>query len=205
MRNQRLFWGAIAIAAWFLAGGVRQSASVAKAGRSPVGEKVRGACPAVPNDAAPIAGLQTAWAIRDPKTETIRLVFGDHDLACRDLPLGGPMHTEPCVASWEFAFTLSPAHQTPGVYNLHDYEANYAESAVIPQPDREGCQSEGGCMGMGMGAAGGAKGPDSTVEIYSVSDECVTGRIHRLERGASTPPPPDFTGTFQALVCTSSE
>ena len=206
VQNQRFFWVTIAAAAWLLAGGITNKKSASSAAQRPAPEAIRGTCPAVPNDAAPIAGLQTARAIRDASLPGLRLVFADHALACRDLPRGPvSMAGDPCVSSWEFAFTLPPEAQQPGVYNLNDYQADYAESFSASLPGGgDGCRSGGGCVGGGTGAAGGAKGPDSTIEIYSVSEECITGRILRLERGSGTGVP-DFTGTFQALVCTTEQ
>jgi hypothetical protein len=202
MQSQRVFWVAIAAAAWLLVGGISQSEVTTPEAPRQAGYEVLAACPAVPNDTTPIAGLHTAWAIDEPSAGGIRLLFADHPLACRrdSHLLGGTMDGKTCTPSWQFAFTLSADLQKPGTYNLNDYEADYADSVVMSIPSK-GC-SGGGCMGGGSGAAGGAKGPDSTIEIYSVTDECVTGRILRLERGVSTPPPPDFTGTFQAVRCT---
>ena len=60
-----------------------------------------------------------------------------------------------------------------------------------------GCNSGSGCLGSGTGAAGGAKGPDGTIEIYSVSEECVTGRVLRLEKGWSNLEQPDLRAHFR--------
>ena len=202
MQSQRVFWVAIAAAAWFVWGGVSVEKPATIAAR-PVtaGNAALAACPALPTDAKPIAGLHTAWAIYDQTSGGIRLVFSDHERACRDIDRGAPPFGDGrCVSSWEFAFTLPPDAQKPGTYNLHDYESDYAEKMVFATPRKDGCQSGTDCMGGGTGAAGGAKGPESTVEIFSVSEECVTGHIQRLVTG-HIQPEVDFTGTFQAVVC----
>jgi hypothetical protein len=200
MNSRRVFWMAIGAGAWLFWGGLSQSKTISPATPRPTGDTLRVACPEVPKDTTPIAGLHTAWAMYDWPSGGIRLVFSDHAVPCRDLErLGGPMGQE-CATSWQFAFTLPAEAKTPGTYNLHDHEANYAEAVSVAMP-AEGCQSDPGCMGGGMGSAGGAKGPDSAIEIYSVSEECVTGRIVRLERGMMTPQDFDFTGTFQAVAC----
>jgi len=46
----------------------------------------------------------------------------------------------------------------------------------------------------------GTKGPNGTIEIDSVSEECVTGRVLRLDKSWSNPEQPDFTGAFQAGI-----
>jgi hypothetical protein len=157
----------------------------------------------LPNDTPSITGLQSAWAVREAGSSNIRLVFSDQAAVCSNADLNKiSPDGDHCVPGWHFAFTLSYDLLKPGIYDLHDYEANYAESVVTTTP-ADGCRGEPGCMGRGMGSAGGAKGPDSTIEIYSVTDECVTGRILRLERGGGSSDV-DFTGGFQAVVCTPS-
>jgi len=199
MRSQRVFWVAIAAGVWLFWGGLSQRDRTSPSAGRRTSDAVRAACPEVPKDAPPIAGLHTAWAISDPSSTSLRLVFADHAVPCRDPGIPTSPVGQDCVSSWEFAFTLPADDQKPGIYNLNDYEANYAESVVMAEPSN-GCKG-GGCTGMGMGAAGGGKGPDSAIEIYSVSDECVTGRIHRLDNGVTTPQDVDFAGTFQAVVC----
>ena len=160
------------------------------------------ACPDVPGNVAPISGLKTAWAIRQP-TSPIRLLFSDQALACRDFDRGGgTLDRGTCIPSWQFALTLPPEIQKPGVYNLSDYnDLDFAENVVVATP-AQGCNGSSGCTGHGTGSAGGAKGPDGTIEIYSATDECVTGRVLRLNMNLSDSEV-DFTGSFQAVVCTS--
>jgi hypothetical protein len=205
MHKQRVYWVGIAAAAWLLWGGMSVKDARPSKPHAGASNAAHGECPAVPGDAKPIAGLQTAWAIRNETSNGVRLVFADHPRACADLDRFGSSNIDgPCTPSWQFAFTLPPDAQMPGVYNLHDYEADYARQTVESVPSSGGCQQGDSCMGGSTGAAGGAKGPESTIEIYSVSEECVTGRIHRLETGQIQPPPPDYTGTFQAVVCKPS-
>jgi len=149
-----------------------------------------------------MANVKTAWAMRQPSGD-VRLLFSDQTLACRD-PERAPIPSPECNPRWHFAFTLTPYLQAPGVYNLNEYEVGYEDSVVMQTP-AHGCNSSPGCMGSGTGAAGGAKGPDGTIEIYSVSEECVTGRVLRLEKGWSNPEQPDFTGAFQAVICAPGE
>jgi hypothetical protein len=160
--------------------------------------QTRAECASTPDGIAPIANLKTAWAMRQPSGD-VRFLFSDQTLACRD-PERAPGPSSECDPSWYFAFTLAPSLQVPGVYNLNDYEVGYEDSVVMQTP-ASGCNSSPSCMGSGSGSAGGAKGPDGTIEIYSVSEDCVTGRILRLDTGWSSPERPDFTGAFQAMIC----
>jgi hypothetical protein len=200
MKSGKPHWIALACGAVLCIGGVSQSKTALPAAERTFDDAFRRACPATPAGATPIAGVKTAWAIKEA-SGGVRLLFSDQVLACRnpdwihDLSIGPE-----CMASWKFAFTLPPDLQKPGVYDLHGYEADYAESVVTSLPP-QGCSSEPSCGGTASGSAGGGKGPESTIEIYDVTDECMTGRIQRLDRGVSNSEV-DFTGTFQAVLCT---
>jgi hypothetical protein len=85
-------------------------------------------------------------------------------------------------------------------YDLSDHELAYTDFIVETTFASGGCNSEPGCSLTGRGA-GGAKGPDGTIEILSVTDTCVTGRVLGLEHGRPSPPAPDFAGGFRATVC----
>jgi hypothetical protein len=168
-----------------------------QAARAP--DWARSVCAALPDGVAPIAGIMTAWAVAQPASSSVRLVFADHVLACRNPNWLGSQPGAVCVDSWRFALTLPPELLKPGVYNLNEYEVDFAQEVTANVPAR-GCNS-GGCSGFGMGAAGGGKGPDGTIQIDDVSESCITGRILRLNTGGSTSDP-DLTGVFQATRCT---
>jgi hypothetical protein len=203
MNRRTLYWAGAAIVASVSVGRVSQSKAASPGAARASSDSVHLACPDVPSDAPPIAGVKTAWAISSSSSSAIRLLFSDQSLACRDPDWHkSPMGNDDCIKSWQFAFRLPPHYQKPGVYDLHDYEADYAEAVTVSLPE-QGCGSRPGCTGMAMGSAGGGKGPESTVEIYSVTESCVTGRIHRLSRGVDNSDV-DFTGVFQAAVCAPS-
>ena len=157
-------------------------------------------CDALPDGVSEIPGLRTAVAIRSPETSALRLQFADEPHGCREPET---VQQGDCNDRWQFGFTLLPELQTPGVYDLSNFEVGYSEYIVQTTPGG-GCGG-GGCATTGTGAAGGAKGPDGTIEIFSVTDTCVTGRVLRLSQGSSNPPKPDFTGGFRSEVCARAE
>jgi len=195
---RHLSWAAVTVLGALLLGSAPPREATTAAPNAAAPPQARGECASTPDGISPIANLKTAWAMRQP-SGGIRLLFSDQTLACRD-PKRDPIPSPECNPSWHFAFTLTPYLQSPGVYNLNEYEVSYADSVVMQTP-ASGCNSSPSCLGGGSGSGGGAKGPDGTIEIYSVSDECVTGRVLRLDRGWSNPEPPDFTGAFQAVIC----
>ncbi|HMJ52506.1 MAG TPA: hypothetical protein VK540_10535 [Polyangiaceae bacterium] len=206
--NLRPFvWAATAAGISILLGGASQgktpASGVPRAPGNPVSEVSSAECPAVPDGVPMIDGLQTAWAIPQPSSSSIRLLFSDQALGCGDPDWHGPPPPieRDCINSWQFALTLPPELQKPGVYDLASYAVDYADKVTTVTPG-SGCNGAG-CTGTGSGSAGGAKGPDATIEIYSVSDACISGRILRLSTGSSNAEP-DFTGAFSAVICTPS-
>jgi len=204
MNTRTLGYGSVAAIAWMLLGGASPSRAIAGAGgnasQPSASEWTRSACTALPDGVTPIAGLMTAWAIAQPSSSSVRLLFADHALACRNPSRSGLQPGEPCFDSWRFALTLPPELLIPGIYNLSDYSDLDFTTAVTETAPSGGCNSGGGCSGYGTGTAGGAKGPDGTIQIEDVSESCITGRILRLKTGL--PDGPDFTGGFQAVRCT---
>ena len=198
LNMRALSWAAVTAFGALLLGSAppRQPTTAAPNAAAP--PQARGECASIPDGISPIPNLKTAWAMRQP-SGGIRLLFSDQTLACHD-PQRAPSASPECHPGWHFAFTLPPSLQAPGVYNLNEYEVGYEDNVEMATP-ASGCNSSPGCMGTGSGAAGGAKGPDGTIEIYSVSEECVTGRVLRLDKGWSNPEQPDFTGAFQAVIC----
>ena len=204
MNTRTLGFGSIAAITSVLLGGASPSRAIAGAGGNgaepAASDRTWSVCAAMPDGVTSIAGLMTAWAIAQPSSSSVRLLFADHALACRDPKRTGFQPGEPCFDSWRFALTLPPELLTPGVYNLSDYYDVDFTTEVTETVASGGCNSGGGCSGFGTGAAGGAKGPDGTIQIDDVSDSCITGRVLRLKTGSSDGP--DFTGGFQAVRCT---
>jgi hypothetical protein len=163
-------------------------------------------CHGVPAGVALIAGLRTGWAIAQPQSASIEVLFSDQPLACQDLGFEGigTIAQERCVSAWSFSLLLPPEMQMPGVYTLADHPVGFQNSIATGVVPSDGC---GGACGVAASGAGGAPdglGPPGTVEIYSITDQCITGRFQGLMTGQIQPPPPDFNGAFHAVRCTTS-
>jgi hypothetical protein len=187
-------------------------------------------CPGVPDGVALIPGLRTGRALAQssfatvpqPPPGSVVLLFSDQPLACQDLGVWGidkivrdsEIAQGGCVSAWSFSILLPPEMQMPGVYTLADHQTGFENSIAMGEtqetsttggcgggpggPGRPACASSGASLGGG----GGPQGPPGTVEIYSVTDQCITGRFQGLMTGQIQPPPPDFNGAFHAVRCT---
>jgi hypothetical protein len=175
---------------------------VAPAPGNTIPEGSQAMCPGVPAGIALIPNLRTGWAMAQPQSATIRLLFSDLPLACQDLGVEGigKIALERCVNAWSFSMTLPPEMQMPGVYSLPDHKGDYEMSFAAIEPS-QGCG--GACSGGGgFGGSGpNGPGPQGTLEIYSVTDQCITGRLQGLTTGQVAPPPPSLDGAFHAVRC----
>lgn len=190
--------GWLAACAILLLGGISESRTSSRATQEQpgnVGPEPSSACPDLPDGVPVIAGLKTAWAIAQPSSSP-RLLFSDQALPCRVPKIQAGPPSEVCADSWQFGFTLPSELQAPGVHGLANYPVEFAES-VTHSESNHGCGGGPSCSGVSTGTAGGALGPDGVVEIYAVTDECISGRILRLSGVTSS----DYTGAFQAMRC----
>jgi hypothetical protein len=210
MKSKSLPWVALAALASTVLGKASQGETITH-GVPPVppdpGDTVpagsEAICPGVPPGVALIPNLRTGRAIDEPATGGIRLLFSDLALACQELGDEGigPIAQDLCVNAWSFSMLLSPEMQMPGVYKpsfLPEFTMSVA--TMTPTP---GCG--GRCTG-GGGTLGGGGGPNdgASLEIYSVTDQCITGRFQGLfttDKGSS-PPIPEINGAFHAVRCT---
>ena len=203
MNTRTLGYGSVAAIASMVLGGASPSRAIAGAGGNAPepapSEWTKSACTALPDGVSPIAGVVTASAIEQPSSNSVRLLFADHALACRNPSRSLDQAGAFCVDSWRFALTLPAGLLTPGVYDLNEYSDIDFAMEVTETMASGGCNAGGGCSGHGTGTAGGAKGPDGTIQIDDVSESCITGRILRLKTGSADDP--DFTGGFQATRC----
>jgi hypothetical protein len=152
-------------------------------------------CPALPDGVPLMKGLTTGWAMSSASTP-LRILLSDQALACKPPRPGGPPPMGACTESWLLSFTLPEELQAPGVYNLADHKVEFMQAVTLGGQD-EGCGAQP-CTGSSTGSAGGGTGPDSAIEIYAVTDACVTGRILRFTDDHSDA---DYTGAFQAVRC----
>ena len=161
-------------------------------------EGSRALCGADPDESTLIAGLETGWAFPVASSSSVRFVFSTEVLACREPRYGAPSPSQACSDGWTLAFTLPSELLTPGVHDLKEHEINFAEYVTTAMTGK-GCQS-GGCSG---GGGGGPK-RDVTIEIYTVTDACITGNILKWDSGYISPRV-EFTGAFHAVRCTPAE
>jgi hypothetical protein len=109
-----------------------------------------------------------------------------------------------CESAWSFSLTIPAELQKPGSYRLSDFPVGFQQSIMMGSSG-EGCGGEcsgPGGTGTGGGPAGGGSGPPGVfLEIYSATDQCITGHLQGLTSGQISPPPPEFNGAFHAVRC----
>lgn len=163
-------------------------------------------CGGVPSDVALIQNLRTGWAVAQPASDAVRLVFSDRSLGCEDdettALLSGTERE--CVSGWSFSLLLPPELLSPGVYELPTQHVGFRNTMTEVDPSGPGCGSR--CSRGASGSSGGIVpgnevGPPGTLEIYAVSEECITGRLTGLTTGQIAPPPPNWDGAFHAVRC----
>jgi hypothetical protein len=195
-------------------------------------------CPGVPDGVALIPGLRTGRAIAQSSSATVRLLFSDLPLACQVIgnttiaqiaqsgaeaacASASANASSSASTSWAFSILLPPEMQTPSVYILADHDVGFVNSIqdeMMAPPPSGGCGAGAGrCNGGGFstGGSGGGVGsgvPPGTVEIYSVTDQCITGRFQGLmtaqtrtvapDGSTSIQPSPEINGAFHAVRCT---
>jgi len=160
-------------------------------------------CPGVPEGEPFIANLRTGWAVETPGDDAIRLVFSDREIACQDDEGAALMSLADatCSSGWTISLLLPPELQVPGRYQLSGSGVVFRDTMVSAEPGggcRDGCQH----AGSSGGTVPGAQGPNAELEIFSATDECITGRLHGLKSGQLVPPPPNWDGAFHAVRCT---
>jgi hypothetical protein len=157
-------------------------------------------CPGVPDDVALIPELQTGWAV-DIGDGALRLVFSDRVIACGASESGAisDYARDACESGWAIGFDL-PVELEPGVYDLSEVTSVFSET-IAQGETGSGCSSECSVASSGGGTWPGAPGPEGTLEIYSVNDDCITGRLAGFVSTQIEPPPPEFNGAFHAVRC----
>jgi hypothetical protein len=173
---------------------------------SQVPEGSASVCESLPDGVDFIPELRSGWAVAQDDSQSVRLVFSNAALECGDDP-GARMSklSHQCVAAWSYSLLVPSELLQPGTYDLAQYTVGYTDAQSLP--DRgAGCGSDcsAGMTGGGLAPGGGAK-VEATLEIYSASDECVTGRISGLKNNQIEPPPPEFNGGFHAVRCSPED
>lgn len=154
-------------------------------------------CGPLPPDVMPIEGLQSAWAMSkvpvDLGDATFRAATSTVVLRLSDdgVPCGVPLDADfiGCPSAWAVDLTLRNANLAPGKFALNDYAQPGWDLATAHRVhgdcvrDREQGAFEGG-----------------TLEIFTVTDSCVVGRLVGTtdELPAAGSP---IEGGFVALRC----
>ena len=157
-------------------------------------------CPGVPDDVGLIPDLQTGWAV-DLGEGAHRLVFSNQVIGC-GASEGKAIEDyarQACESAWAIGFEL-PVELEPGVYDLSEVTSVFSES-IAQGESGTGCSSECSVSASGGGTVPGAPGPAGTLEIYTVNDDCITGRLSGYVSSQIEPPPPEFNGAFHAVRC----
>ena len=159
-------------------------------------------CEALPEGVPFIPELRSGWAVAQPDSQTLRLVFSNAALECSNDP-GASIAalTRECVSAWSYSLLVPASLLQPGTYDLADYPVTFSDDQGMI--DRgAGCGAD---CAMGMTGGGNAPGGtvEATLEIYNVSEDCITGRITGLTHpGQIQPPPPEDDGGFHTVRCT---
>jgi len=155
-----------------------------------------GACPLLP-DAQLIAGLATGQAVTSAQAVTLR--FSSKLFTCSDW--SNEVSFADCHDWWSFNLTVPADSISPGVHNLSEIGTAFGDLVNTLHTERgQGC-SEDHCAGStnGIGSVS-LMDPAATLEIYAVTDSCITGRLTGL-RDPDFKDAPNFNGEFFALRC----
>jgi hypothetical protein len=153
-------------------------------------------CGPLPSDVMPIEGLTTAWAMTGvPKKDgdtSFRAATSQLVLRLSDdgVPCEGLMQPEQlgCPHAWGVDLVVRNVDPRPGVFGLDDYGQGYDLSTAY--------REEGECLGE-QSKGGFATGE---LEIFTVTDDCVVGRLlgtADVLEAAGSP----VEGGFVALRC----
>lgn len=159
-------------------------------------EQAQERCGPLPPDVVPIAGLTSAWAMgKVPvKDGEISVRAATSSLVIRlsddDVPCGEALEPEllGCPQAWAVDVTLRHADLGPGTFALGDHAQTY-HLATAQRVDRDCARDQE----LGVFEAG-------ELEIYTVTDDCVVGRLVDTaeDLGAAQGP---IEGGFVALRC----
>jgi len=155
-----------------------------------------GACPALP-DADVIAGLATGQAVTSAQTVTLR--FSSKVFTCSNW--SNEVSSADCRDWWSFNLTVPVDSISTGVHNLSEIGTAFGDLINYLHPQHgQGCkpdQCDGRTEGIGSVSL---LDPAATLEIYAVTDTCITGKLTGL-RDPDFKDAPNFNGEFFALRC----
>lgn len=159
-------------------------------------------CADLPGGVELIPELTSGWALTNTGTGGVRLIFSDLALECRAGTEAATLKqaSDNCISAWSASFELPAELLQPGTYDLSQYAVSFEPLTAHTEPGFacSSCSSPGPVAGP---QRGDGRGPDATLEIYTVTDNCITGRIAGLTTGQNFPPPPEYNGGFHAVRC----
>jgi hypothetical protein len=149
------------------------------------------ACGAIPDGEPLIGGLQSGQVIEADGTTTLR--FADRAYGCNEWP-----NSVGCETMWTFRVTLPLTGLGPGSFDLAELGADFGYlTSDASLESGAGCSSEQNCKGSVYGVGTEPVGEGGLLEIYSVAEGCVTGKLSGLTSEHS----PNVDGAFFALPC----
>lgn len=164
-------------------------------------------CGPLPDGVTPISGLVAGFIAREG--DSVRLSLSSALAQCGE-DLAGKVgeRAVACEKAWAISLLLPPELLLPGKYTLkeHSVQVQFITGNVEAG---SGCSDRCANSVMSGGNAPnvpleGMDGrPDPVLEIYSVSDTCITGRLAHLDSGQRFPPPPNYDGGFGVVPCAS--
>jgi len=125
-------------------------------------------------------GTGTGTGGGEPEPGTVYVKLSNQSFACE-----APTATLQCGGNWQLTLVIPPEYQSPGIYNLLG-------------PNVIGVGSETGDEGNDCSFGGGSIG--GTLEIFSVDDSTVEGRLCHVQHFFSNPAPA-LDGSFSAARC----
>lgn len=159
-------------------------------------------CDPLPEDPGLIVGLRSGWFTEIDGTP--RVTLSDTAAACPGSetdPLDSGMLCG--TSAWVLNFALPPEMREVGMYQLSEHAVSWD---LQQQSSEQGlaCGSSCGASSTG-GFVPGTNGPNGTLELVSMNENCMIGRFTDVDLSNQiVPPPPKLDGVFRAVRCGAS-
>jgi hypothetical protein len=155
------------------------------------------ACDPLPEGEELISGLTSGQVIDDGSTTTLR--FADQAYDCDTWP--DSVSSKGCTSHWTYRLTVPMTALTPGSIDLHAVGADFGYLMNTSTPRSGGGCSDEDCTSAIDGVGGADVNEGATLEIYSVSAGCITGKLSGLTSLGDGAPMPPVNGAFFAVPC----
>jgi hypothetical protein len=150
-----------------------------------------------------IPTLRTGWARM--MNGQLHVLLSDASLGCPDAPNSSDSFVDvpACgTEAWTLHYDLPEEMQAVGTYQLSEHVVNWELLQQSAGDAGVGCSS--GCASTTLGSSftPGGQGPEAQLELFSINDQCITGRIIGLDLSNQiVPPRPQLNGAFRAVRC----